>query len=189
MAEFHHKAFTWAFSLPFNSWKKILIIYLLSFAPRCRWILFFKYNSSQAHTVSHTNQLRSVSFWQEIRLFDQIIHVKGRIQPFFPPKGYTQDLRNILSIYYCWLCCVCLVCVAQFNQHCNTRFTAPACQDSLWPPGFHHLPVHPVETKTAQKSAREQEGRQEREGGNSIFIGQILSFVALLITLGTFQEI
>lgn len=45
--------------------------------------------------------------------------------------------------------CACVyvlyVCVALLNQHCNTRFTAPACQDSLWSQDFHHLPVHPVE--------------------------------------------
>ncbi len=58
--------------------------------------------------------------------------------------------------------CVC-VCVALLNQHCNTRFTAPACQDSLWPQGFHHLPVHPVERKTEKKSALE-EGQRLKKG-------------------------
>lgn len=40
--------------------------------------------------------------------------------------------------------CVCM-CVSLLNQHCNTRFTAPACQDSLWPQSCHHLPIDPSE--------------------------------------------
>lgn len=65
--------------------------------------------------------------------------------------------------------CVCeSVRLSLINQHRNTRFTAPACQDSLWPQGFHHLPAHPVETKTAQKSEveedKDQGGKRKEEG-------------------------
>lgn len=72
-----------------------------------------------------------------------------------------------------WVCdsesfCVCTwvrvrVCVALHNQHRNTRFTAPACQDSLWPQDFHHHPVHPVEKKMEPKLAQEEGKRIKKK--------------------------
>lgn len=59
-----------------------------------------------------------------------------------------------------------IVCLSvfQLNQHSNSRFTAPACQDSLWLLDFHHLLDHPVKTKTEQKSAPGEETTGGGEG-------------------------
>ena len=88
----------------------------------------------------------------------------------FTTRGDILVLHSLLyQLHVCvfvWVCvCVC-VCVALLNQHRNTRFTAPACQDSLWPQGFHHLPAHPVETKTVQDDESEGwKGKEEKTEG------------------------
>lgn len=68
-----------------------------------------------------------------------------------------------LCVYICVFVCV---CVSLLNQCHNSRFTAPACQDSLLPQGFHHLPARPVETEIVEKYVLEEckTKEQEKEG-------------------------
>lgn len=43
--------------------------------------------------------------------------------------------------------------MCRLSLHRNTRFTAPACQDSLWPRVSRHHLVHPVKKKMELRSA------------------------------------
>lgn len=84
------------------------------------------------------------------------------------PLGSLYITHTSLSKYV-WVCVrVCLfVCVSMslLNQHCNTGFTAPACQDSLWPRSCHHHPVYPLEKERTYESKR---GINQEWGGKEI---------------------
>lgn len=100
----------------------------------------------------------------------------------YPKNGNTNILIILIHwLYFCILFTNSInncVCVTLLNQHCNTRFTAPACQDSLWPPTSRHHPVHPVKKQKEKMQLRLAVTEGGTIGGFIIFDNQQLKIRA-----------
>lgn len=81
-------------------------------------------------------------------VLDWLFHTQTEPQMLLNKIRKQHSLSSHLHLSHC----VC-VCVALLNRHRNTRFTAPACQDSLWPQASRRHLVHPVDKKTELRSA------------------------------------